>query len=446
MLAAEQGIYKQMTKLAWRNVLRNWRHSLATLLAIASGFLAISLFDGFVKELEYKNDDGHSHRGMLGDVIVQKQDADTKGAEDQWAYTMTRDEQQAVDDFIAQDRRVAQRVRFLAIQGMATSGERNAVFVGSGYDISEGGKTRGDRWFWNAMAGSPLDHAKEPSLMLGLGLGKLVGCVSNYTGPSFFQNDGSVKAEIRPFACKNGRVTLSVTTEAAQVNAIDLPVVGLYDAGFREADKRAVHMPLADAQRLMDTDKISYMTISLVDPKDTSDFIPKLQDYVSSKGLKLDIMPWEEHSIATYVRGGMQILSVFRGLFMVIVVIIGVMAVANTMMKSVTERIREIGTLRSFGFLRRHLAYMFAAEGFFLSIIACAGGLIGTIGVSLLIGALGIKYRAGVLSQPITLQVKMVPEAWLASAIILSLLATGTAWICARRATRMVVADAMRHV
>ena len=131
---------------------------------------------------------------------------------------------------------------------------------------------------------------------------------------------------------------------------------------------------------------------------------------------------------------------------MAIVVTIGVMSVFNTMMKAVNERTREIGTLRSLGFLRSELMFVFACEGFFLSLLACAVGFVATIVLSFLIGKLGFTYRAGVLSVPILLRVKYAPSAWAASAVVLSLLATATAWFCARKASRMVIADAMRHV
>jgi putative ABC transport system permease protein len=239
---------------------------------------------------------------------------------------------------------------------------------------------------------------------------------------------------------------LSATTEAAQVNAIDVPVIGIYDAGLREADKSAANLDLADAQRLLDTDKITMMSIQLKDPGRTAAFIQRLRAAAAQKCYHLDIMRWQDHQIAAYVRGGLQILDVFRNLFMVIVVTIGVMSVANTMMKSVNERIREIGTLRSLGFLRRHLIFMFSLEGLFLSFFACAIGLAGTIVASWLVGKMGFSYKAGFLSQAIGLKVQLAPVAWVLSAVTLSLLATGTAWFCARRATRMVIADAMRHV
>lgn len=446
MSASDTAIYRQMTRLAWRNVRRNWRHSMATILAIASGFMAVCLFDGFLQELSDRNYDGYSTRGMLGHVLVQKKDAQTAAFDDQWAYSIDVKTQKFLDAYLVKDPDFKRRVRFLSMAGMVTSGPNNAVFSSLAYDIKDGAAVRGERWEWNTLAGKPLHLSAVPGAVLGGSLGHLLDCNSTYKGPSFILEDGNYIAAERPFECKTPRITLSATTEAAQINAIDLPVVGLIDAGFREADKRAVNISLEDGQRLLDTDKITLMSIELKDPDHISAFVKRLKNAAKNAGFELDVMPWEEHSVAAFVQGGMQILGVFRNLFMVIVVTIGVMSVANTMMKSVNERIREVGTLRSLGFLRQHLVFMFSMEGMFLSFIACALGLIATVLVTIAIGHLGITYKAGILSIPIALKVRLTPMAWLASTVLLSLLATGTAWFCSKRASRMVIADAMRHV
>jgi putative ABC transport system permease protein len=446
MATQSMSVYLQMSRLAWRNVIRNWRHSLATILAIASGFMAVSLFDGFLTELHERNVDGFTARGMLGNVVVQKEGANESTMEDQWRYSITKEEQDFLEAFLKNDPDFLRRVRFLYMVGMVNAGPYNTVFSSYAVDVKEGGEVRGKRWYWYTTAGEPLDQVREPSASIGMGLGHLIDCESTYQGPSFLLEDGNYVAEKRPFVCKHPRVTLSATTEAAQVNAIDLPVSGLFDAGFRELDKRAVRIDLAQAQRLLDTDKISMVTVQLNHPDRRAAFMARLKQAIAAKGYKLQVDRWEDHPMTSYVMGGLQILHVFRNLFMTIVVLIGVMSVANTMMKSVNERIREIGTLRSIGFLRRHLVWMFSVEGAFLSLVACGVGLVATIVITFAIDHMGITYKAGILSLPINLKVRYSVTAWIVSATVLAVLATSTAWFCSRRASRMVVADAMRHV
>jgi putative ABC transport system permease protein len=116
------------------------------------------------------------------------------------------------------------------------------------------------------------------------------------------------------------------------------------------------------------------------------------------------------------------------------------------MMKAVTERIREIGSLRSFGFRRSDITLMFTFEGLFLALISCLAGLILTVLLSLAINFSGITYKAGLLSAPIYLLVGFSPIVWIANALWLTSLAAATAWLASRRAAKMVIADAMRHV
>ena len=438
-------VHTKLTLLAMRNVLRNWRHSLATILAIASGFMAVSLFDGFLKELDHRNFEGYAKRGMYGQLIIQKKDAQFRLAEDQWAYSMTKPEQDFVEGYLKGDSNFKNRVRFLNLTGMISTPSHNAVVIGVGYDIIDGLSFRGDRWRWNTIAGKPLHLGEPGKLLLGTSLGRLIDCTPEPV-PSFILPDGNFTEVDRPFNCLHKSVMLSSTTETAQINAIDMPIGGLIDGAFREVDKRIVHLSLEDAQRLLDTDKITMLSVQLHDETKTGEFAKKMNVAAKSAGFNLDILPWYEHTIATFILSGMEVLAVFRNLFMLIVVAIGVISVSNTMMKSVNERTREIGTLRSLGFLRSQLVFIFSMEGFFLSILACTIGLGLTLVATFIIGELGLTYRAGILSIPITLRIKFAPIAWMVSAVVLTLLATGTAWLCSRRASAMVIADAMRHV
>jgi len=440
-----KGLYVRLVRLAWRNVVRNWRHSFATLLAIASGFMAVSLFDGFLKELEERNIDGYTTRGMFGHVIIESRNAQELMAEDMWAHSLTAEDQIFIEDYLQKSPRVEARVRFLTVTGMISTPTHNAVVSGIGYDLEEGAKVRGKRWEWNAYAGLPLHKAEKNTVALGVSLGHLIECETPLVR-DFVLDDGNFKPEVRPFNCAHNRVIISATTEAAQVNALDMPISGFIDAGFREIDKRALNMSIEDAWKLLDTDKITMVAVTLKSENSVKPFVEEMSKAANEAGVNIDILPWQKHKAAAYVQGGIEILGIFRNLFMFIVVGICVMSVANTMMKSVNERIREIGTLRSLGFFRSHLVFVFSAEGMILSFIACWFGLALTLAASFAIGKIGLTYKAGILSIPIVLRVKYVPEAWLLSGIVLMLLATVTAWVCSRRASSMVIADAMRHV
>jgi putative ABC transport system permease protein len=440
-------VKQRIAKIAWRNVVRNWRHSLASSLAILAGFTAVSLFDGFLIDLVRVNEEGYSMRGMQGDVLIQRKDAQFKLIEDSFDYALTKPEQDAVEEVLRADQDFDLRVRFLDVKGMVSNGQNNAIFVGGSTDVDEGRKMRGKLWEWNTVAGKPFHESNEEnSVLVGTGLGKMMGCESSVNITNIMRRQGGYIPEARSFDCETPTLQLSASTEAAQVNALDLKVIGIVDGGFREQDKHWVILPIQLAQKLLDTDRVTTIAVRLKNQKNIPDFVKRVKKQLLNKGLDLDVIPWKDHRVGAFMRGSLDITNTFRNLFMVIVVTICVLSISNTMMKAVTERTREIGSLRSFGFLRREIAIMFAFEGVFLSLLSCGFGVIVTILASIAINFSGITYKAGLLSAPIFLTVALNPRVWILNTLWLTLLAGGTAWLCSRKAANMVIADAMRHV
>jgi putative ABC transport system permease protein len=434
-------------RLAWRNVVRNWRRSLATSLAITAGFTAISLFDGFLADLRFVQEDGFSSRGMLGDLIIQKKDAQHYLVEDTWKYALTKSDQEFIDSYVKQNEDILRRVRMLEVKGMISNGENNAIFIGSSHDIAEGLELRAPLWQWNAVTGKPLHLVESDEyLLMGLGLGAMMGCTPTVDVTNVLRRGGGYVSEERPFKCGKSTMQLSVTTEAAQVNALDLGVAGLMDQGFRQGDMHWVMLPLSTAQRLLDTDKVTVITLKLHSGKDPKKTMDDLKQKTKAAGLDFDIMPWRDHTIGNFMRNTQQILNTFRLIFMTIVVTIVVLSVANTMMKSVNERIREIGTLRSFGFRRSDIQRVFTAEGLFLAVLSCLGGVVATLLMSFLINHSGIRYSGGMLSVPVFMTVGLNPMIWISNSLWLGALAAASAWFSSRRASQMVVADALRSL
>ena len=122
------------------------------------------------------------------------------------------------------------------------------------------------------------------------------------------------------------------------------------------------------------------------------------------------------------------------------------MSVLMTMMKAVSERTREIGTLRSLGFLRRHVLALFMLEAALLAMLASAVGVILTLGATLAINHLGITYKGGMAVEAIPLAVQVVPGAYLFAVGFLSLVAMAAAIVPARRGARLAIPDALGHV
>lgn len=436
---------RPLLRIAWRNVRKHWRHSLGAILSIVVGFIAIGLFEGYLSDLEAIQREWYVHRGMTGHVIVEQRGASgSEGRQNPWKYALDPGEQAAIDAFL-QERAagVASRMRVLQLGGLASTGRSGVVFVGWGLDVAESTEVRGD-WAWNVTAGLPLHEADENAVILGNGLGALLGC----SGPSpetAIGRNGKPTGALRPMECGQARVQLSSTTEHGQLNVVDPTIVGLFDGGMKDVDNRFVHLPLPLAQRLADTDAVTMYVVLLRDAREAPAFAAALDALSAERGLDLAAVPWDEHVIAEMYRRSTSILSIYRNLVVLIVVTIAGMSVLTTMLKAVNERVREIGTLRSIGFRRRHVLGLFSFEAALLGAVSSGVGLVATWGLIHLINGAGLSYNGGVAATPIPLTVSLVPAACVFALVFLSGVAMIAALLPARRAARLSIPDALGH-
>ena len=51
-------------KRNYRNVKKNWRHSLSALLSLSASFVSLVLFDGYIDDLKLMYEDSFRHRSM----------------------------------------------------------------------------------------------------------------------------------------------------------------------------------------------------------------------------------------------------------------------------------------------------------------------------------------------------------------------------------------------
>ena len=183
-------------------------------------------------------------------------------------------------------------------------------------------------------------------------------------------------------------VTLMTTTVTGSLNAMDVRVAGIFTIGVKEYDDRAIKMPIAGAQMLLQTKKVEKLLVFLNNTDDTAPCAP-----ASGKSLSgVEFKDWSE--LATFYH---QVVALYNGIFGflgLIVFAIVIFSVANTIMMSVFERTREIGTLMAIGTTRARLWRMFLAEGFAIGLIGCV------LGVASGVAALDAINRGNVMLPP----------------------------------------------
>ncbi|MCC7074573.1 MAG: ABC transporter permease [Deltaproteobacteria bacterium] len=428
-----------LARMAARNVRKHWRHSLGSILSIAVGFVAIGLFSGYLDDLAWRQMAQLSKKSMMGDIIIEHQDAsDRAHSDDVWGHQLGANEQAFIDAHLARERsQVATRARFLEVVGLASTGKAGVVFLGQGHDVAEGALLRGDLRD-NAKVGAPLDPGADDQVLLGQGLGAALDCA-----PAEALAPGAVT---RALACRRARAQLTATTESGQLNVIEPRVVGLTSVGVKEYDARLLVMSLPAAQRLMNTGAVSRYHVQLTPGVDAAAFAARLEHAAQAEGVRLRAQRWQDHRFGDQYTRGMTLLSMFRSFVVVIVVAIAAMSVLMTMMRAVAERTREVGMLRSLGFLRREVMLLFLLEAGMLALVSCAVGALSTAALTWACNHAGITYNAGMLSDAIPLAVAFVPSVWLTALCFLSTVAMLATVLPARRAARMPIPEALGHV
>lgn len=175
-------------------------------------------------------------------------------------------------------------------------------------------------------------------------------------------------------------VTASFRTRPGTIYADDFTILGLVDSGNPEVDSNYFFISLGAAQDYLEMPGgATEWDIRLERPDDLSRVETALQKKL---GPEFQVVSWRKQLA--------DVLSFFdlrRKVFVIInaaLFLMAVIIVANTMLMTVYERFKEIGTLMALGMKRRQILELFAAEG---SLLGLLGGLAGV-----LIGATLIRY------------------------------------------------------
>lgn len=437
-----------LAQIAFRNTLKNWRQSLAAIISISAGFLSLVLFQGYIADVNRMYEDGYNHRAMYGHILIENPTLHTtEGKSRSEDYLMTKSQQDQVKQFLNEKSHLVQEsVRFLPVTGMVTNGRNSFIFVAMGYDVEAGARMRAPNWTWETLYGVPLHVKNDPQgVVLGQSLGFLLDCLPVKKETNMVQNYG-YRAEDRPFRCRRDSIQLSTTTLSGQLNALDLNVTGLIDGGYKDIDEKWMKISIENAQTLLNTDQIRFISVLLKDKVNSDLFTNQFNEFAKKERLPLTAQKWFEHPIADLYNQIKSLLGIFQAFIVTVILTISSLSVLNTVVKSVKERTREIGTLRSIGFTGRQVEALFSLEAFYLSMLGVFVGGVVAILATFSINQAHILYRAGLLSEPIVFRIGYDWPSYFLCLFLLGLLAVAASHLAVQSTVRASVSENLTHV
>lgn len=403
--------------LAFRNIFRNRRRTVMTLIMVGGGVAGLLLVGGFFSFMFWGLRESTIRNG-LGHIQVFS------------AEHFERDEVHVLDTGIDNWRQVAAsistggHIRSVAprieFYGMVSNGEKSSVFMGSGVDpaaeASIGFTTR-------LLSGKDLSPKPEGEVqaLVGGGLAKSM----------------SVKVG-------DGLTVLAVTSDGA-LNGVDVQIAGIVTTGVKDLDDRYLRITLPSAQRLLQTTRVTNLVVGLDKTENTDEVAASLAPRLSGGSQRLVLKKWVE--LAAYYH---QVRTLFSAIFIflgIIVFFMVLMSSVNTLLMAMFERTREIGTMLAMGTPRIWIVALFMLEATLLGVLGAAAGVIAG-------NLLGVLLNASGLHMPpppgnnvdMPFRVLYEPALMVGSSILVIVSLAMASILPAIRASRLQIAEALAHV
>jgi putative ABC transport system permease protein len=403
--------------LAFRNVFRNRRRTVMTLLMVGGGVTGLLLSGGFFAFM-INGLREHTIQEGLGHLQIFT------------AEHFRRDEVRVLDTGIDNWRQVAATVKTgphvrgvaprIEFYGMVSNGSKSSVFVGSAVDpVAE----RSLGFTPRLSSGSDLSTQSggDVQALIGAGLAK------------------SMNVKVG-----DGLTLLAVTSDGA-LNGVDVEIAGIVKTGYDEMDARYLRIPLPAAQRLLQSDRVTNLVVGLDATANTDAAAAALTPRLQGLAQPMVLKKWID--LATYY---LQVRNMFAGIFLflgIIVFFMVLMASVNTLLMAMFERTREIGTMLAMGTPRMWIVALFMLEA---TLTGCLGAVAGVAGGNLLgalINASGLHMSPPPgLTVPILFHVLHIPALMIVSSIIVVLSLAIASILPAIRASRLQIAEALAHV
>jgi putative ABC transport system permease protein len=454
-----------------RNLLRNRRRSLTTLLAMVIGAASILLFGGYSRNINYGLQTGYVQRS--GHLQIQHKDYFLYGSGNPAAYGIA--DYQHIIDIVQHDpvlktmlTVVTPTLQLGGIAGNFAAGVSRTV-IGTGVVVDDQNRMRqwNDYHFPQKPRTQALTGTAPDAAVIGNGVARVLqlcgplkvrNCAQPATteqrgGASAPEDIAALSALEKPAQSTGGETRIEVLAADAHgaPNVASLNVVKAEDQGVKEFDDIAVSMHLAQAQKLIyggATPQVTAIALQLQHTSQLPAAKARLQQLLDTalQGQSLEI---QEYTTLNPMYG--QTIGMFAAIFSFIAMLIGAIVlftVGNTMSMAVVERTVEIGTLRAVGLRRGGIRRLFVCEGLALGLIGAVLGVLVSVALAAVINHSGLSWLPPGRVEPVPLTVRVWGETRLiaGTAIGLVLVAALSAWWPANRASKMNIVDALRHV
>jgi len=407
-----------MWHLAMKNLLRDKRRTVVTVVAVCTSILGLNLFWSYVRFIEsmmaaiviYRQGNGHIQvykKGGINSLYAAPE-----------KYSLGPADQEIIRGAATGLSGTVLVTPQMEGVGIIQGDTRSAIFLASGVvpnddeQLRRLGQQKVRILMDDQISGTRLTANGERSLLATSALAQTLSL---------------------PAQAQNTEVQLSAVAFDGRLNAVEAPVSGRFSTAIEETENKSIKVPLSLLQELYRTKSVSRMAIVLSDRSQVEPAVGQLRRSLGRHAADYEITTWRSPSVGKLYDSVMGFLSVVFAFTGIIVIAIAVLAVLNTISTSVMERLREIGTLRAIGFGKQALAKLFAREAVVLAAIGGIGGSLFAVGVGFAISWAKLGVDLPRMSIPVPINLNPGLFATLSLILVGSLLAALVTYNAVRR-------------
>ncbi len=460
--------------LAVRNLLRNRRRSLATLLAMAIGSTSVLLFGGYSTNINQTMHTEYVQNG--GHLQIQHRDFFLYGSGNPTSYGIA--DYTKILAAIQNDEVLRNMVlvatptlQFGGIAGNYAAGVSRTI-TGNGFVAEDVNRMR--RWNdFGLRSGSPvfaLEGAPADAAIVGTGVArvlqlcdalKIARCPKpekekKVEGPAAPDDIAQLSLLETPAASgpaqgSSRRIEVLAGNSRGAPNVASLEVIRAEEQGFKEFDEVYVMMHLAKTQQLIygkSEPKVTSIVIQLKHSEQIPAALVRLAPILEKFSVSQPLAVLDFRTLNPFYVQTIQLFDTIFGFIFALIGAIVLFTVSNTMNTAVVERTVEIGTLRAIGLRRSGIRQLFVTEGMLLGMGGAVLGVVVALVFSGIANQMGLTWSppGGVDPLPLTLTVWGETRMILGTTFGLICIAVLSAWWPAHRAAKLDVVEALRHV
>lgn len=401
-------------KVGFRNIIKSYRRSLITMVPTIIGMIACLLTQGFfnwnmnqMRESMIRNGTGHYQ--LYAEGFLEFGNA--------YPYKFLIKDATSIVKELQSIPGVELVTTRMAFNGILSSGEKSAVVVGEAGDPKNEIKLNS---YSGLSKGTALSPEKSTGLIIGEGVAK------------------KLSADI------GDTLTLIGNMKDGGINAVDLELSGITKSGYSEFDNVSASTTLGVIQNLLNIDDNVQKIVVLLKRTVTMVKIhPRIKEIALKYGL--EYQDWE--ALAEFYQSLKLMNDVVFRIIILIVLAIVAFTISNTVNMNISDRIREIGTIRAQGTKRMQVGLIFIVES---SLLEITGGVIGLIVSYLFIGFTeligGFPVMLSRAEEPLRIFFHPDITTVIICILLFSLVGIIASLIPARRAANLSITEALRWI